>query len=151
MNGERGYAAVALSNPKTPENVGGVLRACACYGASLIVVAGDRGRITSMRVSTDTTKAWTKIPTIVTDDVFDAIPYDCIPVAVELVDGAQSLTRFIHPQRAFYIFGPEDGTLGRQTIERCKYVVQIPTNYCMNLAATANVVLYDRLAKRSTK
>jgi tRNA(Leu) C34 or U34 (ribose-2'-O)-methylase TrmL len=27
-------------------------------------------------------------------------------------------------------------------------VIYIPTRYCMNLAATVNVVLYDRMAKR---
>jgi tRNA(Leu) C34 or U34 (ribose-2'-O)-methylase TrmL len=26
----------------------------------------------------------------------------------------------------------------------------VPTRFCMNLAATVNVVLYDRLAKRQT-
>jgi tRNA(Leu) C34 or U34 (ribose-2'-O)-methylase TrmL len=68
-------------------------------------------------------------------------------VAVELIDGAKSLTTYKHPPRAFYIFGPEDGTLKKEITDFCEDIVYIPTEGCMNLAATVNVVLYDRLAK----
>jgi tRNA(Leu) C34 or U34 (ribose-2'-O)-methylase TrmL len=47
----------------------------------------------------------------------------------------------------FNIFGPEDGTISQDVIDRADAVVYVPTNGCMNLAATVNVVLYDRLAK----
>ncbi len=33
----RGYAAIGLDNPKTPANMGSVLRAAGCYQASLVV------------------------------------------------------------------------------------------------------------------
>jgi len=46
-----------------------------------------------------------------------------------------------------YIFGPEDGTISQAVIDRADAVVYVPTIGCMNLAATVNVVLYDRLAK----
>ncbi|CSB46617.1 RRNA methylase%2C putative [Vibrio cholerae] len=32
-------------------------------------------------------------------------------------------------------------------VDQAHYVVYVPTHGCMNLAATVNVVLYDRLAK----
>ena len=80
-------------------------------------------------------------------DLRDVIPFDCIPVCVELADGARSLVDFTHPQRAFYIFGPEDGSIPKEITERYKIIVQVPTDFCMNLAATVNVVLYDRWAK----
>lgn len=143
----RGYAAVALIQPKCKENVGGVLRAAGCYGAALVVISGSRPDRYMGRICTDTQKAFRHIPTLRVADPFDAVPYDCVPVAVELLPGAKSLVSFVHPERAFYIFGPEDGTLGEAITSRCKHVVQIPTRYCMNLAATANVVLYDRMAK----
>jgi tRNA C32,U32 (ribose-2'-O)-methylase TrmJ len=82
-----------------------------------------------------------------TDSIFDLCPFDCLPVAVEFIDGLIPLPKFIHPKSAFYIFGPEDQTLARDILERCKHVVMVPTAYCMNLAATVNVVLYDRLSK----
>jgi tRNA(Leu) C34 or U34 (ribose-2'-O)-methylase TrmL len=49
-----------------------------------------------------------------------------------------------------YIFGPEDGSLPQSVVDQCEHVVFIPTTGCMNLAATVNVVLYDRLAKQSS-
>lgn len=78
----------------------------------------------------------------------DMVPYGSIPVAVDLVDGALPLPRFTHPQSAFYIFGPEDGTLSRRIVKACAHAVMVPTAFCMNLAATVNVVLYDRAVKR---
>ena len=138
-----GYACVGLVSPKIESNVGGAMRAAFCYGASLVVVQGPRYK----RQVTDTQKAYRSIPTLVVDDIWSAIPYDCVPVAVELVEGSQDLRTFVHPKRAMYIFGPEDGNVPRTLIEKCPLKIMIPTRFCMNLAATANVVLYDRLAK----
>ncbi len=47
------------------------------------------------------------------------------------------------------MFGPEDGTLGDDVLSWCRDVIYVPTRYCMNLAATVNVVLYDRMQKRA--
>lgn len=140
----RGYAAIGIMRPKTVSNVGGVLRAAHVYGASMVAVQGERCDIKSAQ---DTTKAWRHMPVLRGDDLFDLIPYGAQPVAVDLVAGALLLPNFAHPDSAFYIFGPEDGTLGKSVLDRCKYRVMVPTTFCMNLAATVNVVLYDRLAK----
>lgn len=140
----RGYAAIGLDRPKSPVNLGGVLRAAGCYGASLVVIGGDR----MGKFATDTMKAWRHIPCIETRDVMDAIPFGAIPVVVELCERSHSLLNFVHPERAYYIFGPEDGSVRKSIIESAPCVVQIPMNGCMNLAATANVVLYDRVAKQ---
>lgn len=144
----RGYAAVGLVNPKTPSNVGHVLRAAGCYGVDLVAVEGERGRNSFVtRNCTDTMKAWRHLPTILTSDLFSVVPVGCVPVAVDLIPGAVSLVDFPHPQAAFYIFGPEDGTLGVRHAKLGMARVFVPTEYCMNLAAAVNVILYDRLAK----
>lgn len=140
-----GYAAIGLVQPKWNANVGGVMRAVMCYGAALVVIEGDRFK----PENTDTTKAWRHIPVTRAADVMEGCPYDCVPVAVELVEGARSLVNFVHPRSAFYILGPEDGSVPKRVLDRCKHVIQIPTRFCMNLAATANVVLYDRMAKEA--
>lgn len=140
----RGFAAIGLMRPKVPENVGSVLRAAYVYNAAMVAIQGDRTPVQSI---TDTPKAWRHIPVLRGDDLHALIPYDAVPVAVDLVDDAESLTSFVHPQRAFYVFGPEDGTLGNAVLSWCARRVMVPTRGCMNLAATVNVVLYDRLAK----
>lgn len=139
----RGFSAVGLHNPKTPANVGSALRAAGCYGAAMLAMSGDRFR----KASTDTASAWRHLPLIQTDDLRNVIPFDCVPVAVDLVPGARPLTNYTHPDRAFYIFGPEDGTLGAGILSWCRDVIYVPTDGCMNLAACVNVVLYDRMAK----
>ena len=75
------------------------------------------------------------------------IPFDAETVAVEITEDAKDLSEFRHPERAYYLFGPEDGNISKEIMEQCKYKVKIDTSHCMNLAATVNVVLYDRLAK----
>ena len=141
----RGYAAIALDNPKNPLNVGAACRAVSCYDASLIVLGGQRFR----KWPTDTRKTWRHTPLLEVGDVFDAIPYDCVPVAVDLVAGAIALPQYVHPDRAFYVFGAEDATLGDRILSRCRDRIFVPTRGCMNLAAAVNVVLYDRAAKRN--
>ena len=139
-----GYAAIGLHNPKDLANVGGVLRAAYAFGAALVVVAGTRYRVQR----TDTAQTYRHIPLLQVADLHQTIPYDCIPVAVELCDNATSLPDYTHPQRAFYIFGPEDGDLGQSILSWCRDCVYIPTQHSLNLAAVVNVVLYDRLSKR---
>lgn len=140
----RGYSSIGLFYPKTPENVGGILRAAHCFDVAMIAIEGKR----FSKHSTDTYKQYKHMPIIETENLNLVIPYGCVPVAVELIEGAQSLAEYTHPERAFYIFGPEDGSLGKSTLEWCRDVIYIPTKGCLNLAACANVVLYDRMAKK---
>lgn len=141
---QRGYSCVGLTNPKTNINIGSVLRACSVYEARMLAISGRR----YSTAPTDTMKAYRHIPMIHSDNLRSVIPYDCVPVAVDLIEGAIPLPEYEHPERAFYVFGPEDGTLGAATTGWCRDVIYIPTNGCMNLAACVNVVLYDRLAKQ---
>ena len=139
----RGYAAIGLDNPKNSVNVGSALRAAGVFGAVFVAASGRRYG----SGPTDTMKHYRHLPLLRPADVFDILPYDCVPVAVDLIEGAIPLHEYKHPERAYYIFGAEDATLGERTLSRCRDVVYVPTNGCMNLAATVNVVLYDRLAK----
>ena len=145
MDIPRGFACIGLVNPKFAANVGSVLRAAHCYGAAQVSIARCRSK--DLRFKSNTPQTHLHMPTFIVDDVLDQLPYGCQVVAVDLIDGATGLPEFDHPARAMYVFGPEDGTLGRSITDRAQHVVSIPTRNCMNLAATVNVVLYDRLAK----
>ena len=138
--------SIGLINPKNAVNVASILRAAGCYGVTSVFYTGERYRI-AKNFNADT-KAFHKIiPTVGVDDLKTVVPAKATVVAVELVEGATPLPEFQHPENAFYIFGPEDGSVGKDVLAWCDHVVYIPTYSCMNLAATANVLLYDRLAK----
>jgi tRNA(Leu) C34 or U34 (ribose-2'-O)-methylase TrmL len=139
----RGYACIGLNHPKHNSNIGNTLRAVGVYKAAMLAISGKRYK----KVSTDTMKQYRHCPLLQVDDLRSVIPYDCVPVAVDIIEGAIPLYNYTHPERAFYIFGPEDSTLGEKTLSFCRDVIYIPTERCMNLAATVNVVLYDRASK----
>jgi tRNA(Leu) C34 or U34 (ribose-2'-O)-methylase TrmL len=143
----RGFAAIGLDRIKDKGNLGSVLRAAHCYGVASIAVAGGR----LGRYAADTMCAYRHIPCTEVDDLWGSVPYGAVPVVVEICERARSLVTFTHPESAFYIFGPEDGSVSKSIVERSPCVVKIPTAFCMNLAATVNVVLYDRLAKQKVK
>ena len=70
------------------------------------------------------------------------------PVCVEIVPGAVPLNLFEHPEGdTVYVFGPEDSGVSRGLRVMCHHFVVIPGSACLNLAASTNVVLYDRWAK----
>ncbi len=137
---------LGLINPKTPANVGAVLRAAGCFNASAVFYTGTR-YARAARFNTDTKDASRTIPLQAVESLLDKVPAGMRIVCVEFVEDAIALPDFVHPEQAFYIFGPEDGTLRQELIDRADAVVYVPSIGSLNLAATVNVVLYDRLAK----
>lgn len=146
---KRGYSAIGLYQSKDHLNIGSAVRAAQVYNAAMVMFEPkpDDDRIYTGE-KTDTMCGHRHLPFIQTPNLLANVPHNCKKIAVDLVDGAKDLTGFQHPERAIYIFGPEDGTLPESHVNACDYAIKIPTNRCMNLAATVNVVLYDRMLKR---
>jgi tRNA(Leu) C34 or U34 (ribose-2'-O)-methylase TrmL len=119
----RGFCCIGLDNPKYSSNVGSVLRAAGIFDASMVALSGLRYQ----RSNTDTMKAYRHLPLIQTDELRKVIPFDCIPVAVDILPNARPLNKYAHPERAFYIFGAEDSTLDRKTTDWCRDVIYIPS------------------------
>jgi tRNA(Leu) C34 or U34 (ribose-2'-O)-methylase TrmL len=143
-NAQQSY--IGLTNPKSPTNVGSVLRAAGCFGAEEIFYSGSRYDI-AKKFHTDTHTYSNEIALTHCDDFYSILPKNAQMVCVELVEGATPLPEFVHPDNALYLFGPEDSTLTQDVVSRADHVVYLPTRGCLNLAATVNVVLYDRVAK----
>lgn len=137
---------IGLCNPKSPSNVGAVMRAAGCYGADAVRYCGERFA-RAAKYHTDTKNISAKIPLTYADNLIAERPEDMRIVCVELAEGATPLPEFIHPDHALYIFGPEDGSIPQDILNHAHHVVYVPTIGCMNLAATVNVLLYDRLSK----
>lgn len=143
--------AVVLIDPKYPHNVGQAVRLCSCYGVASLVMTGRRvplephegyrlPREERMRGYRDVTLYHHERPT----ELFEK---QTVFVAVEVRENAERLPLFNHPENAVYVFGPEDGSLGRQTLAWCQRFVVLPSKHCLNLATAVGTVLYDRTAK----
>ncbi|GAB2647288.1 RNA methyltransferase [Vibrio panuliri] len=139
-------AIIGLINPKSPENVGAVMRAVGCYQANEVLYTGTRYD-RAAKFSTDTKSVSQHTPLKGVSSILNSVPEDVSIVCVELALGATPLPQFEHPKRAVYIFGPEDGSIPQEIADKADHVVYVPTVGCMNLAASVNVLLYDRLAK----
>ena len=138
----RGFAVVALDDSKSGTNLGGAIRAARCFGAAFVVATGRVAKINHPAA----VKGHRHVPVIWAENVTDSVPFGCETVVVDRVEGAECLSGFIHPERAYYIFGGEDRTLSDELVRECDHCVEIPAG-CLNLAAAVNVVLYDRAAK----
>lgn len=148
LAGGRGFACVALDRPADPVNVGHVLRAALCFQARMVILGRASADINPRRLPTDPTRAYRHVPVLQVDDLLEAVPHEADIVAVEIVDGAIELPRFVHPERACYVFGPESGSISERILARSDHRVRIPTAVSLNLGMTVGVVLYDRCAGR---
>ena len=141
--------SIGLINPKSPTNVGAVMRAAGCYQVDGVFYTGQR-YAKAAKFNTDTKNRVTSIPLTGVDSLIANISSEIKVVCVDLVEGAIPLPEYQHPENALYIFGPEDGTIDQCIIDKADAVVYVPTVGCMNLAASENVLLYDRLSKNAT-
>lgn len=146
--------SVGLINPKSPDNVSSVMRSAGNFQVDNIFYTGTRySRAIKFkkRLANVSRKVGENIPLNETVNLLDEVSGMMKIVCIELVENSISLPEFQHPEHAFYIFGPEDGSIGQDIIDKADAVVYVPTVGCMNLSATVNVVLYDRLAKSSQR
>src|SRR5262245_32145350 len=144
-------AAVALLDPKYPHNVGQVLRACAAYGVRRLMFTGERMKrslaVLRRLPREERLRGYQSVSLDHCERPFDEFP-DFTPVAVEVRKNSEPLPTFEHPERALYVFGPEDGGIGSAALAQCHRFVAIPSAHCLNLSMAVGIVLYDRQAKR---
>ncbi len=142
--------AIGLINPKYSANVAKIIRLASCYGFTQVWQAGNRVQIApgERLLREERMKGYQDVDWIQHDYFFDQFERGVTPVAIELVESAEPLTYFEHPENALYVFGPEDGSIPQTTRRHCHRFVFIPTKHCLNLATAVATVLWDRSLKR---
>lgn len=144
-----GYCGIGIYNPKYYCNVGVLWRTAAIWGVDFIFTVGE-GRYKAEKA--DTTKAHHNIPLFSFDTIQDlrnTLYQNCDIVGVELVNKAQMLHEFKHPDRAVYLLGSEDTGIPQHVLRECNRMIKLPGKVSLNVAVTGTTVLYDRIIKRN--
>lgn len=144
--------AVALVDPKYDFNVAQAVRIASCYGVKQVWFNGHRVPLDSTKGNRlpreERMKGYQDVQICHQEYFFDRFPDDVTPVGVELTPSSENLLWFEHPEKALYVFGPEDGSLRKVERMKCHRIIQIPTRHCLNLSMAVGTVLYDRHYKR---
>lgn len=145
---QRGYYGIGIMNGKTPENLGTLWRSALIFGASFMVSIGKRYKVQA----SDVLKSYRHIP-LYSYETFAAcyanLPHDCQLVGVELDARAVPLEEFSHPARCLYLLGAEDHGLSKEARERCHKLIELPGEFCLNVAVAGSIALYHRHVQRA--
>ena len=140
----KGYFAIGAERMSKSLNLGNLMRSANGFGAAFTFTVGATYK--ALEAHADTSKSQLHMPHYNWASLDEmALPNGCKLVGVELLDDAIDLPSFRHPLRAAYVLGPEMGSLSQPLLERCDYVVKIPTSFCVNVAMAGAIVMYDRV------
>jgi tRNA(Leu) C34 or U34 (ribose-2'-O)-methylase TrmL len=139
---------IILINPKYPDNLGKIVRIAAAFNVNQIFYTGtrlDRALSSMDRIPRELRmKEYKHIVRTNHSRPFDYLANDHTPIAVEVLDNAESIYEFEHPENAAYIFGPEDGSIPSHILRLCHRFVTIPTFNCLNLATAVAITIAGR-------
>jgi tRNA(Leu) C34 or U34 (ribose-2'-O)-methylase TrmL len=143
-------SGVILINPKYMRNVGGILRTCSSCHIDNLLWTGKRvnPHEYDKLPREERMRGYADVQWGVADKPLDLFAKGIIPVAVEVTDKAQPLNSFDHPDRAAYIFGPEDGSIPQVYRALAHRFIYIPAFHCFNLSVAVGIVLQHRLMQR---
>lgn len=145
----RGLFGIGIQHTKTEQNVGTLWRSASILGADFIFTVGKRYK----KQASDTMQSWRHIPLFNYEtfgEFYKALPYDTRLIGVELDENAVGVQKFVHPERCVYLLGAEDSGLTKEAISKCHGLVQLPGNYCLNVAVAGSLIMYDRILKYET-
>lgn len=141
----RGYFAIGAEGISKPMNLGALMRTAHAFGASFVYSVDAADKIRNV-YNADTSKTFEHVPYYQWNTIDDmALPRGCTLVGVELTDDAVELPSFRHPAAAAYILGREKGSLSPEMLEKCEFVIKIPTKFCINVSLAGALVMYDRM------
>jgi tRNA G18 (ribose-2'-O)-methylase SpoU len=140
----RGYFGIGADGISKAMNLGNLMRIAHAFGASFFFTVGGRARVADAQ--SDTSDASGHVPLYQFRSPEQLVlPQRCVLVGVEITDDAIDLPSFKHPSRAAYVFGSERMSLSKAVLERCAFVVRIPTRFSINVGMAGAIVMYDRL------
>jgi len=143
---KRGYYGIGMFEPKTIDNLGGLIRSAFCFKANFVFTIGNRYH----KEPTDTADATRHMPCFHYKDIQDFVehlPKGVEVVGIEITEKSKPLEKYTHTEKAVYILGGEDRTLPAEVLDICTTIRSIDTRFCLNVASCGTLVLYDRHLK----
>lgn len=139
---------IGLESPKFAANIGMIMRLAVNFGVQAVFYTGSRYK----DHPADTPKGTRTIPLIHVETLGDACPHGATMIGIELDrTRSKNILYTLHPRSVMYCFGPEDGSLSPEVMTLCDQVWEIPSTYCLNLANSVAITLYDRIVKTATR
>lgn len=138
-----GFFGIGIENTKTGMNVGTLWRSAQIMGASFIFTIGTRYKLQA----SDTLKTPGNIPLYnhkTFEEFYEAMPYNCTLVGVEMDERSVQIEQYRHPKRCIYLLGAEDNGLTKKALDACHQVIQLPGKFSLNVAVAGSIVMYDR-------
>ncbi|MBL4613807.1 MAG: RNA methyltransferase [Magnetovibrio sp.] len=140
----KGYFGVGVEGISKSMNAGAIFRTAHAFGASFVFAVAAQYKRQSNGGS-DTAKSLGQLPFYGFPSIEEMLlPKNCRMVGVELSDDAIDMPSFRHPSQCAYVLGPERGSLSAQMVEKCDFILKIPTSFCINVSVAAALVMYDR-------
>ena len=143
-----GYCGIGILNLKLKTSYEKLSRSAYCFDADFIFLV-NKGFDSSLEA--ELRDAELNIPLFeysTVEDFLTHIPCNCKLVSVDFSNGVQGIEGFVHPERACYVLGPDDGGVPKQVLEQSYAVIKIPTKYCLHVETAGSIVLYDRRQKQ---
>jgi tRNA G18 (ribose-2'-O)-methylase SpoU len=141
----KGYFAIGAEGISKPMNLGALMRTANAFGASFVFSVNAEDR-TKIAYKSDTSRTFKTVPYYQWASIDEIVlPRECQMVGIELTEEAVDLPEFKHPRMAAYVLGPERGSLSPEMQAKCKHIIKIPTNFCINVSLAGALVMYDRV------
>jgi tRNA G18 (ribose-2'-O)-methylase SpoU len=145
-NMKQGICGIGIYQGKNVINYGTLFRTALIFNADFLFIIGRRFK----PQSSDTVASYRHLPTYSYRDYEEFNnnrPFDCQLIGIEICDKAIDLASYKHPKRAIYLLGAEDSGLPTNIINKCKSILKLPGEHCLNVSVAGSIVLYDRLSK----
>lgn len=142
-----GFFGIGIERVSKVRNMGNLIRTANAFGASFTFTLG--AQVTRTEIFADTSKSALQVPFYCWETIDEMqLPIHCKLIGIELTDSAIDLPSFMHPPQAAYVLGQERGAVSKKVLERCDFVIRIPTTFCVNVATAGAIVMYDRVRTR---
>jgi tRNA G18 (ribose-2'-O)-methylase SpoU len=141
----RGYFGIGVEGISKAMNVGSIFRTAHAFDAGFVFTVGSNYSVREGGRA-DTSNTLNHTPFYEFPNLNSLVlPEKCSLVGVELIDDSIDLPSFRHPARAAYVLGPERDSLSPEMVDRCKFIVKIPMQFCVNVSIAAAIIMYDRV------